>query len=462
MIKEGKYTVSELMVAIKESTKNEFKPKLGDKVESDNKKNNGEAVKDITKEVEKYNPDGIKHDVVLPADRNKTTLDLKFNELEPGKEWRDRVEAQVHGFPSVENEKNSKTKDNESLDYEGNKEFADHQKELDKERKQVMKDDMDAGLKGRELKKYNVVNENFDFEDDNMVTADMVAKDFIKWATEEADKGHNYPMNAMALVVDAYKGDEDALEDLVAAYEETRGYDMMQHDTIRQGIEKAINAYGYYNLSHGESDDEIVNEDNTVANNTFSGQNEFSRDSRVNASKFAHDGADADVARKDQDRMHKNEKNRKRYSNKQLDNIASKPLGLNKDINEDGNVVNEGAKSNTMKRLNFKSKIFLSENDVLRYIPESYKTDGNKFFVKDASGTQYLVECEADKQFGFMKVNIVNKLNEEKEKDQLERMKRLYNYSSSNYTKSSDKGTENMQRLHEDISKIKGLSNPEK
>lgn len=381
MIKEGKYTVSELMVAIKESTKNEFKPKLGDKVESDNKKNNGEAVKDITKEVEKYNPDGIKHEVVLPADRNKTTLDLKFNELEPGKEWRDRVKAQVHGFPSVENEKNSKTKDNESLDYEGNKEFADHQKELDKERKQVMKDDMDAGLKGRELKKYNVVNENFDFEDDNMVTADMVAKDFIKWATEEADKGHNYPMNAMTLVVDAYKGDEDALEDLVAAYEETRGYDMMQHDTIRQGIEKAINAYGYYNLSHGESDDEIVN---------------------------------------------------------------------------------ENKKPNTMKRLNFKSKIFLSENDVLRYIPESYKTDGNKFFVKDASGTQYLVECEADKQFGFMKVNIVNKLNEEKEKDQLERMKRLYNYSSSNYTKSSDKGTENMQRLHEDISKIKGLSNPEK
>ena len=153
MIKEGKYTVSELMIAIKESTKNEFKPKLGDKVESGNKKNNGEAVKDITKKVEKYNPDGIKHEVVLPADRNKTTLDLKFNELEPGKEWHDRVEAQVHGFPSVENEKNNKTKEDESLDYEGNKAFLDHRKKLDKERKQVMKDDMDAGLKGRGLKK---------------------------------------------------------------------------------------------------------------------------------------------------------------------------------------------------------------------------------------------------------------------------------------------------------------------
>ena len=383
MIKEGKYTVSELMIAIKESTKNEFKPKLGDKVESGNKKNNGEAVKDITKKVEKYNPDGIKHEVVLPADRNKTTLDLRFNELEPGKEWHNRVEAQVHGFPSAENEKNSKAKDNESLDYEGNKEFLDHRKKLDKERKQVMKDDMDAGLKGRELKKYNVVNENLDFEDDNMVTADMVARDFIKWATEEADRGHNNPINAMALVVDAYKGDKDAFDDLVAAYEETRGYDMMQDDTIRRGIEKAINAYGYYNISNdAESDDE--------------------------------------------------------------------------------GVVNENKKPNTMKRLNFKSKIFLSESDVLRYIPESYKTDGNKFFVKDAGGTQYLVECEADRQFGFMKVNIVNKLNEEKEKDQLERMKHLYNYSSSNYTKSCDKGTENTQRLYEDIGKIKGLVNSEK
>ena len=49
MLKEGqRYTISELRQAMKEST-SEFKPKLGDGVESGDKKNNREAVKDIEK-----------------------------------------------------------------------------------------------------------------------------------------------------------------------------------------------------------------------------------------------------------------------------------------------------------------------------------------------------------------------------------------------------------------------------
>lgn len=282
MIKEGTYTLSELKIAIKESTKNEFKPKLGDKVESDNKKNNGEAVKDITKEVEKYNGTPVKRDVVLPYDRNKTTLDLKFNEMEPGKEWRDRVEAQVHGFPSVENEKNSDAKDNGGLDYEGNKKFAEKRKEIAKDRQDATKDDKDAGLRGRELKKYNT---------------------------------------------------------------------------------------------------------------------------------------------------------------------------------EDGSLF-EG--KNTMKRLNFKSKVFLNENEIKNYIPESYKTDGNKFFVKDASGTQYMVECVKNPQFGFITVNIVNKLNEEKEKEQLRRIKNLYNYNRSDYFGTADKSGNGINSLHEDIEKIRDIEKTNK
>ena len=138
MLKEGKrYTISELRQAIKESS-SEFKPKLGDGVEDGNKKNNGKAVKEIEKEVSSY--DGgvkvVKRQFDKPADRNKTTLDVKFNEVKPGKEWEDRVEAQVHGFPSVENEKNSDAKKNESLDYEGNKDFYEQRKKLADDREQ--------------------------------------------------------------------------------------------------------------------------------------------------------------------------------------------------------------------------------------------------------------------------------------------------------------------------------------
>ena len=203
MIKEGKYTISELRAALQESeTKNEFKPVLGDGVEKGNKKNNGEAVKDITKEVGNFNGDKMEHTVVAPVDRNKTTLDVVWNELEPNKEWKDRVEAQVKGYPSVDNEKNTDVKDNGGLDYKGNEEFLKNREKLQKDWKGTVKDDMDAGLKGRELKKYNVVNENFDPEDDYMTTPDIVAKDFIKWATSEADKAP-YPINAMEMVHDA-------------------------------------------------------------------------------------------------------------------------------------------------------------------------------------------------------------------------------------------------------------------
>ena len=109
MLKEGqRYTISELRQAIKESA-SEFKPKFGDGVEDGDKKNNRQAVDDIRKNVSEY--DGgvevVKRKFDKPADRNKTTIDLKFNEVKPGKEWEERVEAQVHGFPSVENEKTS-------------------------------------------------------------------------------------------------------------------------------------------------------------------------------------------------------------------------------------------------------------------------------------------------------------------------------------------------------------------
>lgn len=275
MLKEGqRYTISELRNALKESS-SEFKPKIGDGVESGNKTNNGKAVNDIQKSVSEYDG-GVKvvnRKFDKPADRNKTTIDLKFNEVQPGKEWEDRVEANVHGFPSVENEKNSDAKKNESLDYEGNKEFYDWRKELQDDRA----------------------------EEDN--------------------------------------------------WKETAGI----------------------------------------------------------------------------------------AGNKKRPEIF------------------EGKK--TLKRLKFKRTVFENAQKAIDKVPEEYKTDGNRFIMMDAQGTEYLMECTIDKEFGYAKVEAKKRLNESKAEDELNRMRSLYGYQSSDYFTSTDKSMESVNALHENIESMRQLEN---
>ena len=158
------YTISELRQAIKEST--EFKARLGDKVESDDKKNNEKAVKDIMKETSEVtdsakaqprntNPEQIE-------DFNKTTLDVDFA-YEPSEDYKERVKAQVHGFPSVENEKNSDVKENDSLDFEGNEEFYSQQADKSEELDDIETDIKHAGLVSHNLDKSQ-------FEDNTIFT----------------------------------------------------------------------------------------------------------------------------------------------------------------------------------------------------------------------------------------------------------------------------------------------------
>lgn len=275
MLENGKrYTISELKEAVKESTQ-EFEPKFGDGVVDGNKNNNGKAVNDIQKSVSEY--DGgievVKRKFDKPADRNKTTIDVKFNEVQPGKEWEDRVEAQVHGFPSVENEKNSDAKKNESLDYEGNKEFYDWRKELQDDRA----------------------------EEDN--------------------------------------------------WKETAG----------------------------------------IAGN---------------------------------------KKRPEIFEGKQ-----------------------------TLKRLKFKKTIFENAQRAVEKVPEEYKTDGNRFIMMDAQGTEYLMECTIDKEFGYAKVEAKKRLNEGKADEELARMRSLYGYKSSDYYTSADKAKESLNALHESIESMRELEN---
>ena len=277
-----RYTFGELNRILMESH-NEFNPKIGDKVESEDKKNNEKAVDDIMKQSKEFdggitdkkkNPN--KEDI---QDFNKTTLAVAFAS-EPGEAYRERVKALVHGFPSADNEKNSKIKeDNKSLDFDGNEKFYDAQKKKSEEISDKEAELKHAGLKARELPKE-------DFKNDTL-------------------------------------------------FKENK----------------------------------------------------------------------------------------------------------------------------TMKRLHFKNTVFLSEAQMLKKVPEEYRTSDGRFIMKDASGTEYLVECSYNKEFNHGKLTVVNKTNKEQINEQLDRMRELFDYNSSSYmggTTSSSRKTE-AQGLSEMINRVKDI-----
>lgn len=155
----GVITRSEIDKIIDEaSSKNEFKAVMGQKVQSDNGKNNREAVKDIMDDVSKNDGHGTigkRHtDPENVKDYNRTTLDAQFK-YEPTKDYTERVKAQVHGYPSVDNERlhdrEKQDEKNGSLEYDTNKDFYDDRKEKMKDISKAMGQLKHAGLKGREL-----------------------------------------------------------------------------------------------------------------------------------------------------------------------------------------------------------------------------------------------------------------------------------------------------------------------
>ena len=89
--------------------------------------------------------------------------------------------------------------------------------------------------------------------------------------------------------------------------------------------------------------------------------------------------------------------------------------------------------SKAMKRLHFKNTRFLSEAQLIKKVPEEYKTDGNRFYMRDNTGTDYLVECRVDKEYNHTTINVLNKINKTELNEQLNRMRNLSNYESGDY-----------------------------
>lgn len=147
---EEYYTIGELLQLKEESARNEFNPKFGNGAKR-NSSDNDKAVKDIIKNAEKLDKDGHRNDkpvqprVEFP-DYNKTTLDVNF-EYEPDDKWKERVQAQVEGYPSVQNkEKNGY---DQSLGFDGNKKFYDARKQMSKDRNDLDTVERESGLKAR-------------------------------------------------------------------------------------------------------------------------------------------------------------------------------------------------------------------------------------------------------------------------------------------------------------------------
>lgn len=145
------YTLNEIRQMLSEA--NEFKAKKGVGVDSAEKSQNKKAVDDIIKDVKEFDgglgkvdkTNKKKEDV---TDYNKNPLDVHFA-VEPSQEYKDRVKANVLGFPSTENMKSSSMKENGGLDFEGNEKFYDAQKEkaaLQNDEEEVRKE---SGLAAR-------------------------------------------------------------------------------------------------------------------------------------------------------------------------------------------------------------------------------------------------------------------------------------------------------------------------
>jgi hypothetical protein len=88
--------------------------------------------------------------------------------------------------------------------------------------------------------------------------------------------------------------------------------------------------------------------------------------------------------------------------------------------------------SKKMKKLTFKHTTFLSENHMLTRVPDDYKSEGNKFIMRDNSDNEYIVEWHEDKP------EVTKQLNRTKLEEEKARIKQLYNYKSQEYFTSTN------------------------
>ena len=76
------------------------------------------------------------------------------------------------------------------------------------------------------------------------------------------------------------------------------------------------------------------------------------------------------------------------------------------------------------KRLRFKHTTFMNEQQVIDRIPEEYKRDGQKIYMNDNAGNEYIVEC-VQSTCGIVETNITSHTNKKIMEEQVNRIHEL-------------------------------------
>ena len=92
---------------------------------------------------------------------------------------------------------------------------------------------------------------------------------------------------------------------------------------------------------------------------------------------------------------------------------------------------NTSNNNDKMKQLWFKKTEFTNEEHITSKIPDEFKSENNRFIVKDKTNTEYLVEWSCNK------ANVISKYNKDVLNEELNRMRQLFNYKSSDRYKTN-------------------------
>lgn len=262
---EQTFKVKNLKNILNESS-NEFKPKIGDKVESENTKNNKKAYTDakndsgVVEEPKKTTkPEKIDH--------NKATTDYKFD-TDPGKKYKERVHAQAKGYTSSLEEDNGIEKVGEFND-----DFYQAAKKSDKEYSDNKKNFNKTGLQSRELPD-NVFDKENMYENKKMKVVRFKNTEFLteehmisKIPSEMKNEGQVFKM------VDK-KGNTYIVEWKKDEYKDTTSAIILEHinkQQVTEDIEKMKRLYGFRLTENHKktTGNERVNESNENFNSTL-------------------------------------------------------------------------------------------------------------------------------------------------------------------------------------------------
>ena len=132
----------------------------------------------------------------------------------------------------------------------------------------------------------------------------------------------------------------------------------------------------------------------------------------------------------DDGKLLKNFEDARDERNKEKEDIASSGLVGRVLYDKDKNKFKENTLTEKMKakRLIFKNTRFLNENQMFDRIPEEYKVDGQKIYMKDGYENEYLVECEKN-EMGVIETNIVSYNNKNIMNEQVDRIFDLFQYN---------------------------------